>query len=85
MLVDVDRLIGAYYDEHPDPSDPLQAVSFGTSGHRGSSLSATFTEDHILAVSEAIARYRGAEGIDRSTVHRARHACAVGARVPDGG
>ena len=63
MLVDVDRLIGAYYDEHPDPSDPLQAVSFGTSGHRGSSLSATFTEDHILAVSEAIARYRGAEGI----------------------
>ena len=38
MLVDVDRLIGAYYDEHPDPSDPLQAVSFGTSGHRGSSL-----------------------------------------------
>ena len=63
MLVDVDRLIGAYYDEHPDPSDPLQAVSFGTSGHRGSSLSATFTEDHILAVSEAIARYRGAQGI----------------------
>ena len=64
MLVDIDRLIGAYYDEHPDPSDPAQAVSFGTSGHRGSSLTATFTEDHILAISEAIAAYRSAEGID---------------------
>src|SRR5437588_5146555 len=64
MLVDVDRLIGAYYDEHPDPSDPSQAVSFGTSGHRGSSLARTFNEDHIVAISEAIARYRAAEGID---------------------
>ena len=63
MLVDVDRLVGAYYDEHPDPSDPSQAVSFGTSGHRGSSFSGTFTEDHIVAISEAIARYRSAEGI----------------------
>jgi phosphoglucomutase len=64
MLIDVDRLIGAYYDEHPDPADPMQAVSFGTSGHRGSSLSGTFTEDHIIAISEAIARYRAANGID---------------------
>ena len=64
MLVAVDRLVRAYYDEHPDPSDPVQAVSFGTSGHRGSSLVGTFTEDHIVAVSEAIARYRVAEGID---------------------
>jgi len=56
--------VGAYYDEHPDPSDPAQAVSFGTSGHRGSSVSATFTEDHIVAISEAIARFRRAEGID---------------------
>src|SRR5436190_23566673 len=63
MLIDVDRLIGAYYDEHPDPSDPGQAVSFGTTGHRGSSLAATFTEDHVVAISEAIARYRAAEGI----------------------
>ena len=60
----VDRLVGAYYDEHPDPSDPSQAVSFGTSGHRGSSLARTFNEDHIVAISEAIARYRAAEGID---------------------
>jgi len=64
MLIDVDQLITAYYDEHPDPADPLQAVSFGTSGHRGSSLTGTFTEDHILTVSEAIARYRKGEGID---------------------
>src|SRR5947209_8772837 len=63
-LVDVDRRLRAYHDEHPDPSDPAQAVSFGTSGHRGSSLTATFTEDHIVALSEAIADYRAGEGID---------------------
>ena len=63
MLVDVERLVGAYYDEHPDPSDPAQAVSFGTSGHRGSSLVRTFNEDHIVAISAAIARYRAADGI----------------------
>jgi phosphoglucomutase len=62
--VDLGRLVGAYYDQHPDPSDPSQAVSFGTSGHRGSSLTGTFTEDHIVAISDAIARYRAAEGID---------------------
>jgi DNA-binding CsgD family transcriptional regulator len=64
MLVRVDRLAGAYYDEHPDPTNPAQAVSFGTSGHRGSSLPGTFTEDHILAITAAIARYRAREGID---------------------
>jgi hypothetical protein len=63
-LVDLDRLVGAYYDEHPDPSDLQQAVSFGTSGHRGSSLVGTFTEDHIVAISEAIARYRLGQGIN---------------------
>ncbi len=63
-LIVVDRLVGSYYDEHPDPSDPLQAVSFGTSGHRGSSSNGTFTEDHVVAISEAIARYRAAEGIN---------------------
>ncbi len=63
-MVVVDRVIAAYYDEHPDPSDLAQAVSFGTSGHRGSSLTRTFTEDHIVAISEAIARYRAAERID---------------------
>jgi phosphoglucomutase len=60
MLVDVDRLIAAYYDIHPDPRIPAQAVAFGTSGHRGSSLNGSFNEDHILATSEAICRYRKA-------------------------
>jgi phosphoglucomutase len=64
MLVDVDRLIGAYYDIHPDPSVPAQAVAFGTSGHRGSSLNGSFNEDHILATTEAICRYRKSRGID---------------------
>ncbi len=64
MLVDVDRLIGAYYDVKPDPSIPAQQVSFGTSGHRGSSLNGSFNENHILATSEAICRYRRSRGID---------------------
>jgi phosphoglucomutase len=63
-LVDVDRLIGAYYDEKPDPSNPAERVAFGTSGHRGSSLQRTFTESHVLAISEAVCRYREAQGID---------------------
>ena len=62
MLVDVDRRIAAYYDIHPDPDVPAQAVAFGTSGHRGSSLNGSFNEDHILATSEAICRYRQAQG-----------------------
>jgi phosphoglucomutase len=63
MLVDVDRLVSAYYSERPDPSDPAQAVSFGTSGHRGSSLIGTFTESHIVAITDAIVRYREAHGV----------------------
>ncbi len=63
MLVDVDRLVAAYYDLHPDPQVPAQAVAFGTSGHRGSSLNASFNEDHILATTEAICRYRHSRGI----------------------
>jgi phosphoglucomutase len=63
MLVDVDRLIGAYYDIHPDPNLPAQAVAFGTSGHRGSSFNGSFNEDHILATSQAICRYRKSKGI----------------------
>jgi phosphoglucomutase len=64
MLVDVERLVRAYYDEQPDPSDPEQQVAFGTSGHRGSALKASFNEAHILATTEAICRYRGQQGID---------------------
>jgi phosphoglucomutase len=63
MLVDVDQLIADYHDIHPDPGDPAQAVSFGTSGHRGTAPAGTFNEDHIVAISAAIARYRAAEGI----------------------
>ncbi len=63
-LVDVAKLVTAYYALHPDPGDPAQRVSFGTSGHRGSAFSATFNEDHILATTQAICEYRAAAGID---------------------
>ena len=63
-LVDVAALESAYYDLHPDPGVTEQRVTFGTSGHRGSSLATTFNEDHILATSQAICEYRRAEGID---------------------
>jgi len=63
MLIDVDQLLRAYYEEHPDPVNPAQAVSFGTSGHRGTSLEGTFTEDHIVAISAAIAEYRADQDI----------------------
>jgi phosphoglucomutase len=64
ILVDVDRLVGAYYDSRPDPSVPAQRVAFGTSGHRGSSLTASFNEAHIIAASAAVARYRRMRSID---------------------
>ncbi|MEU0333971.1 phosphoglucomutase (alpha-D-glucose-1,6-bisphosphate-dependent) [Streptomyces sp. NPDC006193] len=63
-LVDVARLVTAYYTLHPDTSDPGQRVAFGTSGHRGSSLASAFTEDHIAATSQAICEYRAAQGTD---------------------
>jgi phosphoglucomutase len=63
-LVDVPRLITAYYSEAPDPSVPGQRVLFGTSGHRGSSLGRSFNEDHILAVTQAICLYRRNQGTD---------------------
>jgi phosphoglucomutase len=78
MLVDVDRLIDAYYDTHPDPSVPTQAVAFGTSGHRGSSLNGSFNEDHILATTDAICRYRKTQGIDGPLfIGRDSHALSV--------
>ncbi|OIK27832.1 phosphoglucomutase (alpha-D-glucose-1,6-bisphosphate-dependent) [Streptomyces malaysiense] len=63
-LVDVARLVTAYYSLHPDPADPAQRVAFGTSGHRGSSLASAFNEDHIAATSQAICEYRAGQGID---------------------
>jgi phosphoglucomutase len=62
-LIDVDELLQAYW-ERPDPTDPAQRVAFGTSGHRGSSLRGSFNEAHILATTEAICRYRKAQGTD---------------------
>src|SRR6478735_5438288 len=62
-LIDIDELIAAYYDRKPDPAIPEQRVAFGTSGHRGSSLSTSFNEDHILATTQAIVDYRTAQGI----------------------
>jgi phosphoglucomutase len=64
MLVDVVRLEAEYYERRPDLNDPNQMVSFGTSGHRGSPLHGTFTEAHILAITQAIADYRRSQGTD---------------------
>jgi phosphoglucomutase len=63
-LIDVERLLQAYFDRKPDPSDPRQRVSFGTSGHRGSSFDGSFNEAHILAMTQAICEYRRGKGID---------------------
>jgi phosphoglucomutase len=63
-LINISQLLTAYYSLQPDPENSLQQVSFGTSGHRGSSLSGTFNEDHILAVSQAVAEYRASQGIN---------------------
>jgi phosphoglucomutase len=64
MLVDVPKLITAYYTDVPDPSIPAQRVAFGTSGHRGSAFKTTFNEWHVLAISQAICDYRKRHGID---------------------
>lgn len=60
LLVNVPRLVSAYYTQQPDPHEAAQQVSFGTSGHRGSSLNRSFNENHILAISQAICEYRKA-------------------------
>ena len=62
LLVNIPRLMAAYYTHTPDVENPAQRVSFGTSGHRGSSLKHSFTEQHILAISQAICEYRAAQG-----------------------
>jgi phosphoglucomutase len=62
MLVDIPRLITAYYAQKPDPSVSSQTVMFGTSGHRGSAFHTAFNENHILAITQAICEYRGAQG-----------------------
>ncbi len=63
-LVDVARLVTAYFTLSPDPANPAQRVAFGTSGHRGSAFDGTFNETHILAISQAVCRHRQAAGVD---------------------
>lgn len=63
ILVDVSRLVSAYYTNVPDPSVPSQRVAFGTSGHRGSSFECSFNEWHVLAMTQAICEYRHKQGI----------------------
>ncbi len=64
MLIDVPELIAAYYTQVPDPSVPEQRVAFGTSGHRGCAFERSFNERHVLAISQAICRYRSQRNID---------------------
>ncbi|MGO9313293.1 MAG: phosphoglucomutase (alpha-D-glucose-1,6-bisphosphate-dependent) [Syntrophobacteraceae bacterium] len=63
ILVNIPKLVSAYYTNHPDSSDKSQLVEFGTSGHRGTSLKNTFNEDHILAITQAICEFRKSKGI----------------------
>jgi phosphoglucomutase len=64
MLVNVPRLVTSYYTGQPDPAVPAQRVQFGTSGHRGSAFENSFNENHILAITQSICRYRAHNGID---------------------
>jgi phosphoglucomutase len=64
ILIDVSKLVAAYYTGRPDPSVPAQRVVFGTSGHRGCSLDNSFNEAHILAITQAICFYRKQQGVD---------------------
>ncbi|MCS7023245.1 MAG: phosphoglucomutase (alpha-D-glucose-1,6-bisphosphate-dependent) [Bryobacteraceae bacterium] len=85
LLVDPTKLERAYYEERPDPSQPLEQVSFGTSGHRGSPFRRTFNETHILAITQAICDYRREQGIngplflgkDTHAVSEAAHRTAI--------
>ena len=88
ILVDVSRLVTAYYTGSPDPSVPSQRVAFGTSGHRGSSFENAFNEAHILAITQAICLYRREQkidgplylGIDTHALSTPAFASALGAR-----
>ena len=70
MLVNVPRLVTAYYGERPDYSVAAERVAFGTSGHRGSAFDRTFNEAHILAITQAICSYRQAHRIDGGSSDR---------------
>jgi hypothetical protein len=86
MLVDVPRLVTAYYAEAPDPSAPEQRVAFGASGHRGSAFQKAFNEWHILAITKAICMYRGQQKIDGPVfLGMDTHALSVPAHRPGWG
>ncbi|MFL6678474.1 MAG: phosphoglucomutase (alpha-D-glucose-1,6-bisphosphate-dependent) [Burkholderiaceae bacterium] len=63
-LVDIPKLVSAYYSVQPDPAEPAQRVAFGTSGHRGNAFDGSFNEQHVLAITQAICDHRAAQGID---------------------
>ena len=92
LLINVPRLVSAYYTYKPDPDNEGERVSFGTSGHRGSSLTRSFNEDHILAVCAALCEYRANEGItgplfvgmDTHALSEAARATAVEVFAADG-
>ena len=69
LLIDPSRLEREYYERRPDLGNPNEMVSFGTSGHRGSPLHGSFTESHILAITQAICDYRRSRGYDWPTLH----------------
>lgn len=75
-LIDIPALVTAYYSLHPDPGEPTQRVSFGTSGHRGSAFDTAFNDDHIAATTQAICDYRSSAGI-RGPVFLARDTHAL--------
>ena len=77
MLVNVPRLVTAYFAGKPDPTVAAQRVAFGTSGHRGSAFNNAFNEAHILAISQAICDHRKRSRHRRAAVHRHRHPRAV--------
>ena len=70
MLTDIPRLVSDYFVRVPDPGIPGERVSFGTSGHRGSSFEGSFNEWHILAVTQAICQYRKTQGINGPLLFR---------------
>ena len=80
VLIDVDRLVAAYHDRRPDPSNPRELVSFGTSGHRGAPEDGAFNEAHILAITQAICEHRSAPRDHRAALPRRRHPRRVGRR-----
>ena len=92
MLVNVPRLVSAYYTNKPDPTIPEQQVAFGTSGHRGTSMYSSFNEDHILAICQAISEWRRTQGItgplfigmDTHALSEPAHTTAIGVFAANG-